>query len=205
MDEYDVSLIAKEAVHNARKLLVRGAHENEVALLMTRGILYKLGGIIHGDFQINYKMSSGSSIIRYHGLDVYIADYHTDDEEEICVPVIRCSIRNVHFPIQDGDYFLFDEYQTLFRSNDGERVYDTGIRVCQECQYEAGDVPFMYNDYYYTYVPQYCSSQDRSGYSFTFSPPTYLEWPTVKKQEEPELQATPELDEFIEQFRRHTE
>lgn len=199
--------VARASVNSAvvevwRQVVEHGEDRHSMALVAGRDALNLLHGFLH---QATLSMEEDSVLLQYDGIDVYIADC-SDIEGELCVPAFRCSLQTIPPRFQANSYFLFDEFPTLYHTNDDGEIYDTGIRVSKgivQDTMEAYNMTFdMTNNYYHTrsfpyeyVVYPYTTTYVKAPYSI----------PTPMKPTELELQETPELDEFIAQFRKHSQ
>lgn len=202
------------AMSKIERMLDRVHDMNDLVFVMTPDIFCSLIG--RKEFFTSVDTAHENGVMgMYYGLDVFVVDTRTCDES-ICTPAFRYQ-ECVNVPIQAGDYFLFKDCGALYKSNDGERIYDTGIRVTNGIEretirpmadtvFEAGYITSPYITSSYT--PTNYSSWRLFQSDFAWKSP-YEGWcasdifKMPKKKVEPELETTNEFDEFIAQFKRN--
>lgn len=213
IDCQEVDTTIAIAMSKIERMLHRVQDMNDLVLVMAPDIFCSLSG--RKEFFTSVDITHENGVMgMYYGFDVFVVDTRTCDEP-ICVPAFRCNQECVNMPIQAEDYFLFKDYGALYKSNDGERIYDTNIRVTNGIEYETirtmADKAFEAR---YITSPYITSSYAPTDYSwmllqsdFAWKSP-YEGWcasdifKMPKKKVEPELETTNEFDEFIAQFKR---
>lgn len=244
MNEHDLDFLIADAMTKVDALLARGAHYDNIAIVVTPSVYYRLAR--RSDYQYGWYG-------RYHGFNIYIVENAA--ETDMCFPAFYYETNDTLIPIHPGEYLIFGNNEELYQTDDGVAIRDSGMRVAREVARHAVDAAYTAatsaaNEATRNALaaqidarlleealrairepPLYATAETAANTTYSAdttttntwwarSPewePTYMSsWfrdigftrPTFKKPKakvqkpEPELQPTPELDEFIEQFRR---
>lgn len=242
MNEHDLDFLIADAMTKVDALLARGAHYNNIAIVVTPSVYCRLARRSDYQWAENIRIDGSGYYGRYHGFNIYIIE--NSAEQDMCFPAFYYETNDTLIPIHPGEYLIFGNNEELYQTDDGVTIRDSGMRVAREVQHHmvdqmyaattsaattaASDVfathldsvisdelmrairnPFggeMYataastsDDVLHEWRPTYMNSWVRDFVSTPFKKPVAK---AKRAQVEPELQPTPELDEFIEQFRR---
>lgn len=250
MNEHDHDFLIADAMTKVDALLARGAHYNNIAIVVTPSVYYRLTS--RSDFRWceNIRIDGGGYYGRYHGFNIYIVENAT--EENMCFPAFCYKTTDRSIPIHPGEYLIYGNSEELYQTDDGVTMRDSGMRVTREVPFHTADAAAASTAYatldtltaqidarlsgevlraireatlYSTaetaantaYSAATSATEDswrarstewENTYMNSWSNDLWFERPSFKKPKakvqktEPELQPTPELDEFIKQFRR---
>lgn len=251
MNEHDLDFLIADAMTKVDALLARGAHYDNIAIVVTPSIYCRL--VRRSDYQWceNIRIDGNGYYGRYHGFNIYIVE--NAPEADMCFPAFYYETNDTLVPLHPGEYLIFGNNEELYQTDDGVAIRDSGMRVSREVTHHAVDAAStaaatgatarnafaaqidarlseellraireapLYSTAETAANTAYSAATTTTDTWWARSPewePTYMSsWfrdigftrPSFKKPKakvqkpEPELQPTPELDEFIEQFRR---
>lgn len=197
------------AMEKLDQMLAKGIMAQELALVVSLPIICHMAR--RSEFNISYEECSIDSTIyrraKFYGFNIYIIKSGIT-ETEVCLPVFRYDkyIDTANFlrffgftftQAQEGDLFIFSDSPVLFRL-EGTTILSTGITVGDSIKYRYDSDPLLRVVRKKYLSPDWIDttlSSDSMTYASRYLGKVYC-------KHEPELQPTPELDEFIEQFRR---
>lgn len=252
MNEHDLDFLIADAMTKVDALLARGAHYDNIAIVVTPSIYYRLARRSDYQWCENIRIDGNGYYGRYHGFNIYIVE--NAPEADMCFPAFYYETNDTLIPIHPGEYLIFGNNEELYQTDDGVAIRDSGMNVSREVTHHAVDAASTAAATAATATrnafaaqidarlseellraireaPLYSTAETAANTAYSAattttdtwwarSPewePTYMSsWfrdigftrPSFKKPKakvqkpEPELQPTPELDEFIEQFRR---
>lgn len=247
MNDHELDFLIADAMTKVDAFLARGAHYDNVAIVVTPSIYYQIARRTDYQWCENVRIDGNGYYGRYHGFDIYIVE--NAPEENMCFPAFHYETNDTLIPIHPGEHLIFGNSEELYHTEDGVTIRDSGMRVAREISrhtVDAATTATAARDALAAQIdarlseevlraireaPLYSTSVSATNTAYSAatsttdtwwarSPgwePTYMNsWlndlgfarPSFKKPKakvqkpEPELQPTPELDEFIEQFRR---
>lgn len=235
MNEHDLDFLIADAMTKVDALLARGAHYDNVAIVVTPSVYYRLARRNDCQWCENVRIDGNGYYGRYHGFNIYIVE--NAPVEDMCFPAFYYETNDTLIPIHPGEYLIFGNNEELYQTDDGVTIRDSGMRVTREVQPHMIDPMYaeatsaaatatldsILSDELMRAIRNpfggelYATAASTSDGAPHVWESTYLNsWmhdfvskpfkrPVAKAkrvQVEPELQPTPELDEFIEQFRR---
>lgn len=222
MNEYSLDFLIADAMARVDALIARGTPYNNIAIVVTPSVYRRIARRSDYQWSENFRISGSGYYGRYHGFDIYTVESTT--EEDMCFPAFYFKTNDTLPPIHPGEYLIFGNNEELYKTDDGVTIRDSGMRVAREVQCHMVD-PITTATISATIA---ATSFDERLFTTTVTPsfdsvqyewrPTYLNpWlydntrvsfkklvPEARRaRAEPELQPTPELDEYIEQFRKN--
>ena len=241
MNEHDLDFLIADAMMKVDALLARGAHYDNIAIVVTPSVYYRLARRSDYQWCENVRIDGNGYYGRYHGFNIYIVENAT--ETDMCFPAFYYETNDTLIPIHPGEYLIFGNNEELYQTDDGVAIRDSGMRVSREVSRHTVDAAYTAATSAATGAARNVLTAQidarlseevlRAIREISYSEPASVvdtrrscssEWghtymnswvhdavrapfkkPVSKAkraQVEPELQPTPELDEFIEQFRR---
>ena len=247
MNDHELDFLIVDAMTKVDAFLARGAHYDNVAIVVTPSIYYQIARRTDYQWCENVRIDGNGYYGRYHGFDIYIVE--NAPEENMCFPAFHYETNDTLIPIHPGEHLIFGNSEELYHTEDGVTIRDSGMRVAREISRHtvnaattataardalAAQIDARLSEEVLRAIrdaPLYSTAETAANTAYSAATSTTDTWwarssewrpiymnswvhdfvstpfkkPVAKAkraQVEPELQPTPELDEFIEQFRR---
>lgn len=217
MNDHELDFLIADAMTKVDAFLARGAHYGNVAIVVTPSIYYQLARRAGYQWCENIRIDGDGYYGRYQGFDIYIVE--NAPEENMCFPAFHYETNETLIPVHPGEYLIFGNNEELYRTDDGVTIRECGMKVAREVTRRAvDDAAAEARSAFAAQIDArlYETTNNYWAHSAEWKPVYMNSWmydvvrapfkkraaKTQKPSAEQELQPTPELDEFIEQFRR---
>lgn len=253
MNDHELDFLIADAMTKVDAFLARGAHYDNVAIVVTPSIYYQIARRTDYQWCDNTRIDGRGYYGRYHGFDIYIIE--NAPEENMCFPAFHYETNDTLIPIHSGEHLIFGNNKELYQTDDGVAIRDSGMRVSREfanhvvdaASTSAASAATVTRNAFVDQIdtrlseellraireaPLYSAAETAANTAYNVATtatdtwqarssgwePSYmssLAYDVFRKsfkksvakakraQIEQELQPSPELDEFIEQFRRN--
>lgn len=175
MTDHELDSLIADAMTKVEAFLARGVRYDNVAIVVTPLVYCKIARSTNYQRCEDIRIGGDVYYGRYHGIDLYVIE--NAPEENMCFPAFRCDepTGTLTYAFQCETTVPIHSVEHLIFGNSGD-LYRTedGVAFYDSGMRVIKEIPIMQHQ------------------------------PVARKVQkpEPDLQPTPELDEFIEQFRR---